>query len=227
MRMLATLYIDDMTAAKATLLKRGEAIAAARVNGTKAALKLRQSDESDFQFRSHRWVQRSDIILGPELRDLVVYAIDKVKQVEELMEMLVSKAPEEEPARLSFEAGLTALVDKVEALMTRMAALEATPSSVIADLRDEIVRKDAEIADRNELYHGLIVMLDALTRDKFTEEQFERLGRMVVEHSIVMKLAAFEARLAEFERREAREKPALPLPQPPQKGIPRHGAPEV
>jgi hypothetical protein len=88
----------------------------------------------------------------------------------------------------------------------------------LAHKEAELMEKDAALADKSELYDSLVAMLDTLTRGrKFTEQQFEILSRIIVEQSIRAKIDALEARLAEFEATQSRErlKPLeLPPPQP-------------
>jgi hypothetical protein len=71
------------------------------------------------------------------------------------------------------------------------------------------------------LYDSLVDMLHKLTLDKFNNQHLKLLGRLVVEKSIVTRLNAFEARLAEFEAAQSREcSKQLELPPPQPEGIP-------
>jgi hypothetical protein len=91
---------------------------------------------------------------------------------------------------------------------------------LITDLDQALADKDAALRDVNELYGGLLEMLQALTkRHWLTKAQFEHLAHLVVERAIVDRVEAFEERLSQFEaalRSSSRRE--LPPPPPPHEG---------
>jgi hypothetical protein len=175
--------------------------------------KLRQlfdeiSLQRDHPLRKH--VQRGELI-GVVIREHEGYCGIMPRWGNETQKQLIEHFGEKDVA--IYAAGLVTkemrgLVDLITRFDVELAHTEA-----------ELMQKDAAlaqtIADKDETIDGFVDLLLAITNDKLSTPQFERLSRLVVEKSIVARLEAFEARLAEFEATQSAHRMLeLPPPQP-------------